>query len=92
MGQFVVVVLRRRVPGMVEKESDCGCCGEISGTQVDCRVFEDEGITRAVPTKKMLTDAILREIYHPSGCCCEEYQLPENLKRFFEGKEGKGSS
>ena len=25
------------------KESDCGCCGEISGTQVDCRVFEYEG-------------------------------------------------
>lgn len=41
-------------------ESDCGCCGEISGTQVDCRVFEHEGITWEVPTKKMLTDAILK--------------------------------
>ena len=71
-------------------ESDCGCCGEIAGTQVDCRVFEHEGITREVPTKKMLTDAILKAVYHPTKCCCEEYQLPENLKRFFEGKEGKG--
>jgi NAD-dependent dihydropyrimidine dehydrogenase PreA subunit len=24
-------------------ENDCGCCGEISGTQVDCRVFEYGG-------------------------------------------------
>ena len=43
-------------------ESDCGCCGEIAGTQVDCRVFEHEGITREVPTKKMLTDAILKAL------------------------------
>ena len=33
------------------KESDCGCCGEISGTQVDCRVFEYKGSTYEVPTK-----------------------------------------
>ena len=71
-------------------ESDCGCCGDISGTQVDCRAYEHEGTIREVPTKKMLTDAILKAVYHPSGCCCEEYALPENLKRFFEGKESKG--
>ena len=71
-------------------ESDCGCCGEIAGTQVDCRVFEQEGIMREVPTKEMLTDAIMKAVYHPQACCCEEYQLPENLKRFFAGKEGRG--
>ena len=73
-------------------ESDCGCCGEIAGVQVDCRVFEHEGKTYEVPTKEMLADAILKTLHHPSACCCREYKLPENLKRFFEGKEKKATS
>lgn len=73
-------------------ESDCGCCSEIAGVQVDCRVFEHDGQTYEVPTKEMLADTILRKLYNPSDCCCEEYQLPENLKRFFEGKERKATS
>lgn len=72
-------------------ESDCGCCGDIAGVQVDCRVFEYDGETYEVPTKEMLADAILRTLYNPSGSCCKEYQLPENLKSFFEGKEKKAA-
>ena len=72
-------------------ESDCGCCGDIAGVQVDCRVFEHVGKTYEVPTKEMLADAILRTLYNPAACCCGEYQLPENLKRFFEGKEKKAA-
>ena len=70
-------------------ESDCGCCGDIAGVQVDCRVFEHKGKTYEVPTKEMLSDAILKTIYHPTASTFGEYQLPENLKRFFEGKEKK---
>lgn len=73
-------------------ESDCGCCGDIAGVQVDCRVFEHDGKTYEVPTKEMLADAILKKIYHPAACICGEYQLPENLKRFFAGKEKKAAS
>ena len=73
-------------------ESDCGCCGDIAGVQVDCRVFEHDGKTYEVPTKEMLTDAILKAIYHPSACTYGDYQLPENLKRFFAGKEKKAAS
>ena len=73
-------------------ESDCGCCGDIAGVQVDCRVFEHDGKTYEVPTKEMLVDAILRTLYNPSSRCCEAYQLPENLKRFFEGKTQKTAS
>ena len=73
-------------------ESDCGCCGDIAGVQVDCRVFEHDGKTYEVPTKEMLADAILKTIYHPTACTCGEYQLPENLKRFFAGKEKKAAS
>lgn len=73
-------------------ESDCGCCGDIAGVQVDCRVFEHDGKTYEVPTGEMLADAILKAIYHPNVCTCGEYQLPENLKRFFAGKEKKAAS
>ncbi len=73
-------------------ESDCGCCGDIAGVQVDCRVFEHEGRFYEIPTKEMLADAVLKALYHPADCCCAEYQLPENLKRFFEGKERKAES
>ena len=73
-------------------ESDCGCCGDIAGVQVDCRVFEHDGKTYEVPNREMLADAILKTIYHPTACTCGEYQLPENLKRFFAGKEKKAAS
>lgn len=73
------------------QESDCGCCGEIAGVQVDCRVFEHEGKTYEVPTREMLAEGILKTLYHPSTCCRAEYRLPENLKRFFAGKEKSGS-
>lgn len=74
------------------KESDCGCCGEISGTQVDCRVFEYKGVDYEVPPKEMLARAILSGLSMPYA---EEknsdYQLPENLKKFFAGKQEKAS-
>ncbi len=72
-------------------ENDCGCCGEISGTQVDCRVFEYGGETYEVPPKAMIAEGILAAIFgtkenaSPQG----EYCLPENLKRFFDGKQSK---
>lgn len=44
-------------------ESNCGCCGEISGTIVDCRVFEYNGEKFEVPPKEMLADAILKAVY-----------------------------
>lgn len=72
------------------KESDCGCCGEISGTQVDCRVFEYEGEMYEVPPKAMLAEAILKNAFaegHIENCCC--YEIPENLKSFFKGKNEK---
>lgn len=70
-------------------ENSCGCCSEISGTDVDCRVFEYKGETYEVPPKEMLADAILQSVFGTidDGCSCGEYILPENLKKFFEGKK-----
>ncbi len=74
------------------QESNCGCCGEIAGTDVDCRVFEYEGKTYEVPTKEMLANAILNSLNAQPNCSCGAYELPENLKRFYEGKVQKAEN
>lgn len=71
------------------KESDCGCCGEIAGTDIDCRVFQANGETYEVPTEEMLADAILKSLSVPSAHK-DSYVFPDNLRRFFEGKKEKG--
>lgn len=90
-------------------ESSCGCCSDISGTDVDCRVFEFDEETYEIPPKDSLAQAILNEVYgrkesscsseENAGCCSGEenqgccsaasYELPGNLKEFFEGKLSK---
>jgi len=72
-------------------ENSCGCCSEISGTDVDCRVFEYQGETYEVPPHEMLAEAILKEVFGEAAgsCACGEYKLPENLKIFFDGKSSK---
>ena len=76
--------------GPVE-ENTCGCCGEISGTDVTCRTFAYKGQTYEVPPKAMLADGILSAVLGmvQPACDCSEYALPENLKGFFEGKAVK---
>lgn len=74
------------------KESDCGCCGEISGTQVDCRVFEYEGKLYNIPPKAMLAEAILKKAFTAEkDNRSDDYEIPQNLKNFFAGKEKKKS-
>jgi len=72
-------------------ENSCGCCSDISGTDVDCRVFEYNGDTYEVPPKEMLADAILRTVFGESAgeCSCFDYELPMNLEQFYEGKDSK---
>lgn len=72
------------------EESDCGCCGEISGTQVDCRVFEYEGKLYEVPPKAMLAEAVLKNAFTiAEESHSDAYEIPQNLKTFFAGKEKK---
>jgi DNA-binding transcriptional ArsR family regulator len=71
-------------------ESSCGCCSDISGTDVDCRVFEYEGASYEVPPKAMLTEAILRVAFNKDTDCGEksgDFELIDNLKRFYDGKK-----
>ncbi len=48
-------------------ENSCGCCSEISGSNVDCRVFEYHGERYEVPPKEMLAAAILQTVALPAA-------------------------
>jgi len=74
------------------KENSCGCCSEISGTDVACRVFEYNGESYDVPPKEMLAEAILKTVFGATdSCSCGDYKLPDNLKSFYEGKTSKSA-
>lgn len=68
------------------RENSCKDCGELCGGDVDCRVFEYEGVEYNAPPKAMIVDAILKAIYQPSVWNREPYTIPENLRTFFSGK------
>ena len=75
------------------KENDCGCCGEIAGTEVNCRVFEYQGELYEVPTEEMMARAILQAVFGDAPAeAKQKYEMPENLQRFYEGKGKKLSS
>lgn len=73
------------------EENSCGCCSEISGSAIDCRVFEYENKSYEVPPKEMIAQAILQIVFGSpvEACTCTQYVMPENLKSFFEGKNKK---
>ena len=72
-------------------ENNCGCCSDISGTDVDCRVFEYNGKTYEVPPKEMIAESILQSVFGQKAAdrSIKEYALPPNLKVFFKGKRSK---
>ena len=71
-------------------ENSCGCCSDISGTDVECRVSQYEGEDYEIPPKEMLASSILRAVFtSKEECCCGEYSMPENIIAFFDGKEKK---
>ena len=79
----------RDVCGEVE-ENNCACCSDISGTDVTCRVFAWQGRTYEAPPAEMLAAAILKEVFAPAAAeNGKVYELPENLRKFFEGKSKK---
>lgn len=74
------------------RENSCGCCGEISGADVDCRLFEYNGHAYEVPPKEMLANDIFCSIFgvnKDASSFESKYELPENLKVFFKGKNSK---
>ena len=72
-------------------ENNCGCCGEISGTRVDCRIFEYNGETFEAPPEAMLAEGILSAVFgnNSESQPATDYELPENLMNFYAGKQSK---
>ncbi len=75
------------------KESNCKECGDICGDDVDCRVWEYEGVEYTEPPKSMIVNAILKAVYGVhEKVPGDTYALPENLEKFFDSKERKTGS
>lgn len=73
------------------EENDCGCCSDLSDSDVKCRVFPFNGTYYEVPPTDMLVRGIIETVIrgekaHPE---MEPYELPENLAGFFTGKRNK---
>jgi hypothetical protein len=78
------------------KESLCESCGDLCGDEVDCRVWIYNGKEYNVPPKAMIIDAILKEIYGKNGSSDNDenkneqnYELPKNLKKYFQSMRQK---
>jgi len=72
------------------KETSCKECGDLCGDNVDCRVWEYEGVEYNEPPKAMIINAIMKEVYGSPAANAQgetEYVLPDNLKTFFRGKQ-----
>lgn len=73
-------------------ESTCQECGDLCGDDVDCRVWVYEGTEYTEPPKALIINAILKAVYggKPQNPASQhEYKLPDNLRRFFAGREKK---
>ncbi len=73
------------------RESLCESCGDLCGDEVDCRVWIYQGKEFTSPPKAMIIEAILKEVYGGSSERQEqkEYQIPENLKKFYQSMKTK---
>lgn len=73
---------------LVTEENNCGCCSDIVGVNIDCRVFRYGDETYETPPKEMLADAILRTLFSTveDNKSEEDYVMPENLNLFYTNK------
>ena len=66
------------------QETQCKCCGDICGDDVDCRVWTYQGQEYTAPPKALIAEAILTYFsapaVEPTPCA-----LADNLERFFQG-------
>ena len=74
------------------RESSCGECGEACGCDgaIDCRVWVWRGQEYTQAPTEMIVDAILRAVYGGVDLVAAPAPVaavPENLTRFFAGKE-----
>lgn len=69
------------------RESECENCGNLAGCSVDCRVFVYEGKEHTQPPTAEIADGILQVLYGNMQKKKNNYTLPNNLKKYFIGRE-----
>ncbi len=72
-------------------ESTCESCGDLCGTDVDCRDWLFEGKRYTEPPKALITREIMKSIFSPRTHAqkSETYTVPENIRIFFKSKESQ---
>lgn len=73
----------------------CKSCSDISGEDTSCRVWIYQGRTYSVLPKELLIELILKQVYSENKNDIKEelnYEVPENIIKFFEGKMKKAES
>lgn len=73
----------------VLSESTCEDCGTLCGSTVTCRTWIHQGQAYAVPPLALIKEAVLNALKDSSPLEEKPYQLPENLKRYYEGLSHK---
>lgn len=81
------------------QESACGSCSDLCGCSegTDCRIWSYQGEEHEEAPVGLVVEALLKEIVGtaqpaPGGSPARsDYELPENLRRFFVGKAAKAS-
>ena len=68
-------------------ENECESCGDLCGDSVDCRVFVYEGKEHTQPPAAAIVNGILRVLYGNTSIPESTYVLPENLKKYFIGRD-----
>lgn len=66
-------------------ETLCVDCGDLCGDQVNCRAWSYEGKITNEPPQAMIREAILTHMDDVGSIEETPYQLPENLRIYFEG-------
>lgn len=76
---------------MEVRETLCEECGDLCGSDTECRSWVYEGVEYSEPPKAMIIEAVLKEVFG-GGEKSEQvkpYVLPKNLETFFAGLENK---
>lgn len=74
------------------KDTLCESCGDLCGSEVDCRVWVYQGEEYTVPPKGLIIDALLRAAYGNSEIPAnnsDEFVVPDNLKHFYQSMQRK---
>lgn len=78
------------------EENDCGCCSDLSDSDVACRIFPFNGTHYEVPPTDMIVRGIVEAVFgegaladEREAAADEPFEVPENLVTFFRGRAAK---